>query len=260
MNPIVAFILGLLLGWLIEWVIDWFYWRRKYAKLQAEADASRTRVAELERDAAKFQRLQVEADASRGRTAELEQQVAKQQGQQAEADAACRTRVAELEQEVATYKNQVTDLQAEAARAASVPALVRDPLQNIQGLSPEIDECLKGAGIHTFASLGALTPKRLKELLGDLPLKAGGEVEIIQQARLTSGMIKKVDDLEAVNGIGPVIARILNQAGVFTFNEVSSLDAAGLREIVGERIQRLADEDKIIAHARQLADQQGQGG
>ena len=73
-------------------------------------------------------------------------------------------------------------------------------------------------------------------------------------------MLKNVDNLEIIVGIGPVIARLLNNAGIFTFAELSVLTARDLRDIVGERIQRLANEEQILTQARQLAEQQNRGG
>jgi len=61
------------------------------------------------------------------------------------------------------------------------------------------------------------------------------------------------DDLEAIDGIGPVIAGQLNEASIFTFEQLGALDADRLREIVGDLVQRLADEDDILAQARELA-------
>lgn len=65
------------------------------------------------------------------------------------------------------------------------------------------------------------------------------------------------DNLEIINGIGPVIARLLNNAGIYTFGDLAALSQAELREIVGTRIQQLADEEDILEQARQLADRQG---
>ena len=61
------------------------------------------------------------------------------------------------------------------------------------------------------------------------------------------------DDLEIIDGIGPVIAGQLNKAGIYTFAQLGALDADRLREIVGDLVQRLADEDDLIAQARELA-------
>jgi predicted flap endonuclease-1-like 5' DNA nuclease len=65
---------------------------------------------------------------------------------------------------------------------------------------------------------------------------------------------QSADDLIIIRGIGPVIGRKLNEAGIFTFRQLSELTPADLRRIVGDVIQRLADEEDILNQARQLAD------
>ena len=62
-----------------------------------------------------------------------------------------------------------------------------------------------------------------------------------------------VDDLQDIRGIGPVISRKLNDAGVFTFAQLAELTIAQLEEIVGEEIRRLADEADILRQARERA-------
>jgi len=62
-----------------------------------------------------------------------------------------------------------------------------------------------------------------------------------------------LDDLQQIRGIGPVISRKLNDAGVFTFAQLAELTVAQLEEIVGEEIQRLADEADILRQAQELA-------
>jgi predicted flap endonuclease-1-like 5' DNA nuclease len=230
MSTVVALIIGLLAGWIIEWIIDWIFWRRKNQDVQ---------------------------------------QAAVQQS---------RRRVADLEQEIASYKNQLANLQADITHADFVstvheterpsenkprgmkPVTVHDHLEAVKGITPEMVQRLNGAGIETVADLAALRPQRLKEIFAGLVAQPGSEVEIIKQARLNSGMLKKVDNLEIIVGIGPVIARLLNSAGIFTFAELSVLTARDLRDIVGERIQRLANEEQILTQARQLAEEQNRGG
>lgn len=61
------------------------------------------------------------------------------------------------------------------------------------------------------------------------------------------------DDLKTIKGIGPVIERKLNEAGIYTFEELGNLSAAGLRRILGNTIERLADEETLLRQARDLA-------
>jgi len=61
------------------------------------------------------------------------------------------------------------------------------------------------------------------------------------------------DNLEEIKGIGPVIAKRLNQNGVYTFEQLAAQTPEFLRNILGDVIQRLADENSLIEQARQFA-------
>ncbi|HSJ87137.1 MAG TPA: hypothetical protein VK909_07995 [Anaerolineales bacterium] len=61
------------------------------------------------------------------------------------------------------------------------------------------------------------------------------------------------DDLKIVKGIGPVIERKLNDAGIYTFEQLGNLTAADLRRILGNAIERLSDEESLLQQARDLA-------
>jgi predicted flap endonuclease-1-like 5' DNA nuclease len=76
---------------------------------------------------------------------------------------------------------------------------------------------------------------------------AAGEVGIQSVAKVAS------DDLKVIKGIGTVIERKLNDAGIYTFEQLGNLSAAGLRRILGNTIERLADEEALLRQARDLA-------
>jgi large subunit ribosomal protein L21 len=61
------------------------------------------------------------------------------------------------------------------------------------------------------------------------------------------------DDLKVIKGIGPVIERKLNGAGVHTFEQLGALTVGDLRRILGNAIERLADEESLLEQARDLA-------
>ncbi len=63
------------------------------------------------------------------------------------------------------------------------------------------------------------------------------------------------DDLILINGIGPVIAGKLGQAGIRTFDQLAHLTPDQLRGIVGDSISRLADEEDLITQAKHFAAQ-----
>lgn len=61
------------------------------------------------------------------------------------------------------------------------------------------------------------------------------------------------DDLKVIKGIGTVIERRLNEAGVYTFEQLGSLSTADLRRILGNAIERLSNEESLLQQARDLA-------
>jgi predicted flap endonuclease-1-like 5' DNA nuclease len=61
------------------------------------------------------------------------------------------------------------------------------------------------------------------------------------------------DNLQIIKGIGPVIERKLNDAGIHTFEQLGKLTTADLRNLLGDVIQRLADEESLLQQARDLA-------
>lgn len=85
--------------------------------------------------------------------------------------------------------------------------------------------------------------------------------EIRPQERVVAAPVRPVepvvpvqpDNLQVIKGIGPVIERKLNEAGVLTFQQLSDLSHADLERILGSTIKRLANEDAILEQARALA-------
>lgn len=61
------------------------------------------------------------------------------------------------------------------------------------------------------------------------------------------------DDLKIIKGIGTVIERKLNEAGIYTFEQLGDLTPADLRRILGNMIERLANEESLLQQARDLA-------
>lgn len=67
------------------------------------------------------------------------------------------------------------------------------------------------------------------------------------------------DDLKVIKGIGPVISKMLNEAGITTFEQLGALDVTRLRAILGDMIERLSDEESLLEQARQLAQRKQEG-
>lgn len=67
------------------------------------------------------------------------------------------------------------------------------------------------------------------------------------------------DDLKKIKGIGPVIAKRLNQAGIYKYEQLAELTLDEFEEALGDLLQRFINERAILRHARELAEQKARG-
>lgn len=65
---------------------------------------------------------------------------------------------------------------------------------------------------------------------------------------------RRPDDLTQIKGIGPVIAKKLNEAGIMTYQQLARLSKEEFESIIGGLVQRFVNEDAIIEQARQLSE------
>lgn len=63
------------------------------------------------------------------------------------------------------------------------------------------------------------------------------------------------DDLKKVNGIGPVIKKRLNKAGIYKYEQVAELTLDEFDEALEKVAQRFISSRAIISHSQELADQ-----
>lgn len=158
----------------------------------------------------------------------------------------------------------VADEPVIAPIVAAAPVVERvDDLKIVEGIGPKIAELLNNAGIKTFAQLENTSVDRLNEILdaggsqykmhdpATWPTQAGlansgkwTELKILQD-ELNGGVgtasgskaadladAGRVDDLKIVEGIGPKIEELLNNAGIKTFAQLASTSVARLNEIL----------------------------
>lgn len=67
------------------------------------------------------------------------------------------------------------------------------------------------------------------------------------------------DDLKVIKGIGPVIAKRLNQAGIYKYEQLAELTLDEFEEALGDLLQRFINERAILRQARELADKKQTG-
>ena len=85
--------------------------------------------------------------------------------------------------------------------------------------------------------------------------QAGADARGITRREEVSSAQSKVtpDDLKVIKGIGLVIERKLNEAGIHSYEQLGGLTTAQLRRILGSSIERLSDEESLLQQARDLA-------
>ena len=62
----------------------------------------------------------------------------------------------------------------------------------------------------------------------------------------------KKDDFKDIKGVGKIIEKRLNDAGIFTFKRLSELTQPEIEKIIG-KAQNLSDEKDIIKQAKKMA-------
>lgn len=103
---------------------------------------------------------------------------------------------------------------------------------------------------HEVASLTARA-EQLEGQISHLQLKL---IETEKDARTKATKFIRPDDLTRIKGIGPFIERRLNKMGIYTYQQISEMDAQSI-EKVGETIKFFPDRilrDDWIGQARRL--------
>ena len=91
-----------------------------------------------------------------------------------------------------------------------------------------------------------------KNRLETLSMQAQHELAA-SRAQMIAAQPVVPDNLEDIKGIGPVIARMLNEKGIKTFEQLAALTPETLRNLLGDVIEHLSDEESLIEQARQFA-------
>mgnify|MGYP005817682905 CR=1 FL=1 len=172
-----------------------------------------------------------EVDEQAGATAAVEARLSEAEEIRADLE----TRLTELELSKATTEKQLEEA-IEAARIANQPS--RDDLEQIDGIGRIYEQKLFDAGIYTFAHLAITPVERLQEIIQPAAWQNINFASWIEQARRCAEVV--IFDslpyrLEEINGIGPVIAKRLNEQGIMTFADLARTTEKQLREMVPQR-------------------------
>ncbi|MDM8532295.1 helix-hairpin-helix domain-containing protein [Anaerolineales bacterium HSG25] len=121
--------------------------------------------------------------------------------------------------------------------------------QDLKTTKHELEQLKQKLADQNQAQRSDATAEQLKQDL----MAARSELEELKQ-QLKQKQTKKKDDLTKVNGIGPVFARRLNEAGIFTFVDLVALSADDVRKIVVAKDWQKIEPEKWLIQAQSLTD------
>jgi predicted flap endonuclease-1-like 5' DNA nuclease len=123
-----------------------------------------------------------------------------------------------------------------------------EELEKVVGIGEVFANRLKGAGIHTFRQLSQLTPDHVREIINPEDWHNIEPESWIAQA----GYLANPDDLEEIDGIGQVYAGRLNEAGIYSFEQLTQLTPERIREIINPEEWQKIEPESWIAQAKEF--------
>jgi predicted flap endonuclease-1-like 5' DNA nuclease len=293
MNYLFWILVGIIIGWIIEWVIDWLFWRKPDGRTQeklAAAEAENQRLqAQLAAKEPKLAASGLADDICQAKLAYAEKTV-----EQLRAELNAISGQAPQEEDLFERIKGIWTGFAERLHDGGIftfaqlgetkPERLREIVQPEEWHEIQPDnwavQAREFAREKAEASARILAEHRereqLQERLAELEadngrlqaLAAGGvgtalaEVEApTRQADLTDLEATVVqtrpvrrDPLVDIEGIGPVYAQRLNDAGIFSFRQLAAQTPERLREIINPEAWQKIDVADWIAQAKAMAD------
>lgn len=144
---------------------------------------------------------------------------------------------------------------ADRAWPEAAATVRQDDLTRVHGIGPRYAALLADGGITTFDDLTAADPEQLRAILKPGPMHQpnfsswAAQAAALAATRAAGGG----DDLTKLEGIGPMYAERLQQAGVTSFAALAETDEARLAEIISAPAWRRINFGDWIAQARLAA-------
>ena len=286
-----SFFVGVLVGWIVEWLIDLFYWRRKWQVVSQEKETcqinlerarAQIRLLEaenrdleswykqtsgagltLERASASPQEgeltVDLEAPEVELRGADLDIDLEAPEVELPDADLDIDLEAPEVEMPEWSLEGLVDGLKARFPNIdldgsidrlkAKIPDLdIKGAIDGLKVDFPDLD--IDGA----FEELKAKLPGPKTDMVTDAPQVDGPDRAATVPGAPAFGFER--DNLKRIEGIGPKIARLLEDAGIRTFAQLAAASTDHLRAILEAAgpNYRLADPTTWTEQARLAAD------
>ena len=138
---------------------------------------------------------------------------------------------------------------------AETAAVRRDDLTRVHGIGPRYAALLAENGITTYEDLAAADSEQLRAILKPGPMQQPNFGSWAAQATALAAtrQTHAGDDLTRLEGIGPMYAERLHQAGINSFAGLAATDEARLGEIINAPAWRRINFGDWIAQARLAA-------
>ena len=214
MDWLLWLLLGLILGWLIELAIDYLFWQRRCDALNAELNRLQGSLGALEARA-----LAAERDTKSARAKLTESNLS------------------------------LTQAQSDLAGAHAIHETLRN---NVQILEDRVDNW--GRKIGLLASAGGLLGPVGVAFSQDGDDDLRNQIDILHQT--LDGLLPDAsgerDPLQEINGIGAVYEKRLNDAGIFTFQQLIESSVQQIHEIISPKDWQVIDSEDWLAQAREI--------
>ncbi len=243
-----SFVVGALVGWLVEWLIDIFYWRRRWQKCQEDEARLREELANAKNETARLRavgpetsQLRSELTAARARIAELDVQLP---GLRGELDVA-HARIAELDAQLPDLRGELDVANARSADLDAQLPVLKSELDAAYTRIAELNARLSAPHIEapsfeapSFEARAVAAPD-LEAPEVTYPSERTGQLELPDVDLGVAGLGASVrsllpDDLKLIEGIGPAIARLLDEQGIRTFAELAGTPLVTLQRILAD--------------------------
>lgn len=132
-----------------------------------------------------------------------------------------------------SHHDELDDMGATLTMPTATAASTRDNLKRIHGIGPKYERLLNDADIYTFSMLASLTPQRLRDIIQPKDWQFIDPESWIEQARIfIDAPTPEEDELQLINGIGPIYSRMLHDAGIHTFSDLARQSVSQVEKVI----------------------------
>lgn len=159
-------------------------------------------------------------------------------------------------EEAGAWIGRAAALVAVAGSISETPEVTyQDDLTRVHGIGPRYAALLNAGGIHSYDDLAAATPEQLRDIIKPSAMQQvnfdSWSAQAVSLANTRS--LRAGDDLTRLEGIGPVYAAKLRDAGISSFAELAATDEKTLAGIIGAPAWRRINYGEWIEQARLAA-------